>query len=630
MKINKLYLGLFSLLALMFTGCKDGGDDSYDWATVSGNQVFFSNELPATQEITRDVSSFTVPINRINTAEAITVPVTLTSEDNFFTAAASSVSFAANQAVTYLTINYDPSLIQYDEFRKVVLTIGDETYTTPYGKSVYEFLGGMSAPYISLGYGTFVEDYLWGFERSVEILQNQEYPNMFRAVGCFPRTSSYDLSVQSPYLDFRILTPGEEVRGVTVTQPDLIYFEDYHTGYLNSSYDNAEIMIYHPSKLSNTKAEDYWLHNVVLAYQEDGKTPGQVQLAPRYYMDGIGGWNASQEDGAITITFPGFVVRDYSVEYDYAGVFTNPSGDVFAMGTLALGADATNVKAIVVSQDDDAEAVADAVAAGEVEATDVSAGTIYVPIGEEYTGKLQVVVVVIDEGEVKGLATANFEYYGGGANPWQSLGMGYYTDDLIVPLFTEAGQSYTYQVEIQENTETPGIYRLVKLYAPVAAAFGEEGGNVDIEVNAEDPTGVYILDQPVGLDFGYGAISIETDAGYYVSKYGFDAVKAQLPNIFATLADGVISFPVLEGQSSSGATVQYQAWVNMGSSSYYGGRNGELQIVLPSASASAKAKAVRKAKAADFARRLYRNFDSYKKDMRETQKILKRAKIDNM
>ena len=224
---------------------------------------------------------------------------------------------------------------------------------------------------------------------------------------------------------------------------------------------------------------------------------------------------------------------------------------------------------------------------------------------EGLSGKVQIVVAVIEDGEVKTFASDSFEYYGGGdANPWKSLGIGYYTDDIVVPLFTKAGESYTYEVEIQENSDTPGLYRIVNAYAPVATAFGEEGGNQNIEIHAEGANAVYILDQPIGMDLGYGSMSIETIAGYHVATYGFDAVMESTPEEFGTVKDGIITFPVIEKEASDGSKVNCQAWLNMGGSSYFGGTNGEFQIVLPEASDGARAKARSMAKATNFAIRL--------------------------
>jgi hypothetical protein len=102
-----------------------------------------------------------------------------------------------------------------------------------------------------------------------------------------------------------------------------------------------------------------------------------------------------------------------------------------------------------------------------------------------------------------------------------------------------------------------------------------------------------------------GPFSISTDAGELVEKYGFDAVYAQLPDIFGKLQDGVFTFPILEEESSSGSMIQYQLWAIMDGAHYFGGKSGNFTIVLPSAAASVQKKMKSRAVAASFARRLH-------------------------
>lgn len=277
------------------------------------------------------------------------------------------------------------------------------------------------------------------------------------------------------------------------------------------------------------------------------------------------------------------------------------------MCDLQLGADVTTVKAIVVEDAADDGAVADAILAGDIEGTDVEAGTIYVPIAEDLSGKLKVVAVVIAENEVKTVKSAGFEYYGGGGNPWKSLGEGYFVDDLICPLFnyTVADYGNEYPVEIDESTSTPGLYRLKAMYSAVAADFGVESGTGDVLVHAENANAVYIPLQPLELTLGSnGPFSISTDAGELVEEHGFDVVYAKLPNIFGRLENGVITFPLLESQSGS----QYQLYAILGEKYYLGGKSGSFKIVLPGASAEAKANAKRAAMARKFANSLKGTF----------------------
>ena len=143
MKLNKLFLGLLGLTAMVMSSCSD--KDDYQWATASGEQVYFSKDLPATQEISFDASSFTIPVSRVNTSSSITVPISIESDDNFFSAP-SSISFAAGEATTNLTISYDPDSLEYDVYKNAKVTIGKE-YSTPYGNETYSFKGGIASPY---------------------------------------------------------------------------------------------------------------------------------------------------------------------------------------------------------------------------------------------------------------------------------------------------------------------------------------------------------------------------------------------------------------------------------------------------------------------------------------------------
>lgn len=626
MKINKLFLGLLGMVALLFTACSENKDDDYQWASVSGEQVFFSNELPATVELSRTSNTFSIPVKRMNSDGAVTVSVTASDPSGLFTIP-SSVSFSAGQSETNLVIGYtyDIENFPFDEFKNLEITLGGEELTTPYGKSIYKFEAGVPSPLDFLGIGTLLEGFWFEWEsEQVEIYQNTENRNEYRIKAPFDQIvkemaeEGQNIVLnghQSKWLTFTVLQPGQEIAGLKITQKDLVFFNELNTGYFHSSY-SADVLMLHPWEFSSLRSESNGAWNKVLSWQENG-LPGQVQLAPYYYMDGIGGWNQTKKDGIVMITFPDYVPKDYTLELNYEGIFTNADGITSAVASVTLGEDATNVVAVVVPADADAGAVADAIAAGDLEGTEVSGEYATAPIPDDMSGKLQMVVVVLDGGQAKVVDSVFFEYYGGGAEPWTSLGIGYWVDDVVVPIYTEAGQPYTYQVEIQESTETPGLYRVVNAYGPVAAAFQVSGGDKNIEINAEDPNYVYILPQEIGMDLGYGAISIASPAGRYVSAYGFDTVKEQLPNSFGKLENGVFNFPIFEAEGNSG-TIQYQMFEIEDGTAYYAATNGAFKVVLPGASADAKKRAKRMANATDFALRLnghkFKDNNSLQKD----------------
>ena len=599
MKLNKLFLGLLGLTAMVMSSCSD--NDDYQWATASGEQVYFSNELPASYEISFDASSFTIPVSRVNTSSSITVPVSIESDGNFFSAP-SSVSFTAGESTANLTISYDPDSLVYDAYKNAKLTIGKE-YSTPYGNDTYSFKAGVASPYKSLGKGVYSDNYYFGKSVSVTIMQNQEQKNTYRVMDPYKSITGGG----DAYIEITILQPGNKVGDVEITQTGLVRFASCNTGYHHPDYD-ADIWIHHPSRFNSLQNESAWLKNRIIGYKEDG-TPGQIALAPYYYMDGVGGWNATGEDAAIVITFPGYNPKDMSAEMNYLGVLTDPSGVASAAVNLTFGSDVQDARAIVVGADADPDAVSDAIAAGEIEAIPVTSGTNYVPIGDGLTGKLMVVVVVLDEGAVKGIVTNGFEYYGGGKNPWESLGVGLMIDNLFITMYSPDGENYyepqAIEVEIQQNTDEPGLLRLVDPYQKYAETLGASYETTSLEVNATDPEAVYIELQSTGVDDGDGMTYVGSYGGYMLQKNDVATLKEN--GYLGTLVDGVItlpSFPVKDDDGNLQFT--FQGIFAQGSSAWRTGIDTEFKLYMPDAvPAEARKAADNKKKAYNFARRMF-------------------------
>ncbi|MBQ7514107.1 MAG: hypothetical protein IJS95_06930 [Prevotella sp.] len=569
--IQSMMLSLTGMLAL--TACSSS-DTDYHWATASGDQVYFSNTLPSQKDLSFDESSFIVTLNRVKTDESINVSLTLDDATGTFSAPA-SVSFAAGSKTADVVINYDTEKLEYDKYVSATLSIADEAYTTPYGSSAYTFSAGVPSPYVSLGNGKFVEDFYWGFEQTVEIKQNQENPNTFRVYGAF---DSVDNGNQSEYIELTVLQPGQTLFDQTITMEGLVYWPPVNTGYHHSSYD-ADIMMYHPSRFAAYGAEENWVLSKVLAYQEDGVTPGQIQLAPAYYMDGVGGWAAYSQstEGMIIITFPGYNPKDYSLSLDYAGGYFDNTGQSYALLNLSMGEDVTEVKYALVEGNNESAAI-DGVIDGTIASESVAEGGQY-KVVNSYSGYCTLVAVAYDGDEVKNTAYAKF-YYEVGGPQWVSLGTGLYTEDCLLPNYIDkyADDPLTYEVEIQENVNKPGLYRLVEPYGS-AFPYNEAGDWDDTQswyviVDATDPEGVFIPEQRTSLNWGDGEFSIQSLGSYYMDGgYSFATVKGA--GYMGTLIDGVITFPergllaIFNGDASFGNT------------------NGLTKIVLPSAASSA-------------------------------------------
>ena len=593
MKFYKILSTALLFPALMaISSCEEEVFDYTPAEPATGAQVYFEGAVNSNFVVNAVDTVFTVELTRVQKDSVATIALKAEADSATLTKFSfpSVATFAAGEATTTISCIAKVDSMEYDTPYTVKLGIANEEDATLYGQSFVTLKVTCPAPWKSLGMGKFSEGFLGtaGEYFDVEILQNELAPNQFRVVEPYAGILG-DIAVDK-YLEFAILPAGTAFKDY-VLDAEYVVFNDYNMGQWNSNYAE-DIFALHPYRLGMTL--DLWAYNVVLDYQENG-LPGEVSLAPYFYLlEQGGGWNQTKET-TISILFPGYVKADYSSALEFAGLFTKPDGSMFAVGNLALGADAAEVKAIVMPADADAAAVADAIAAGELEAMDVEAGRIEVPFNAEELGgnNFQIVTVVLFEGAVKSVAAASFEYYGAGNNnPWQSLGTGLYTDDVLLPLFYENGTPATYEVEILEHTENPGLYRIMNPYAKSVHPAGDDDyapEGMYIEVNATDAEGVYIQQQSLGMDWGYGEMQLVSNGYRYIEANGFDVVKAA--GYFGKVVDGVITFPTFT--QSNGAT--FQGILYMGTSGYLAGMNSKMEIVLPGSNAFARNMATAKA-----------------------------------
>ncbi|WP_148304488.1 hypothetical protein [Bacteroides stercorirosoris] len=363
---------------------------------------------------------------------------------------------------------------------------------------------------------------------------------------------------------------------------DLVYFPYYCTGFFNTSNDyNTNVDAHHPSDFSSLNSEAAWTFNRVLQYQADG-TPAGVQLAPYYYMNGHGGWNNTQADGIITIIFPGASLKDYTINVEYKGRFTNVGGDNYAVADIQLGADVENAKVVMV-EGNDIQAAINGILDGSLEGIEVSqSGSVNIP--STANGLCSIVAVGYGEGESQEVAYTSFEF-SAGTDRWMSLGTALYTEDLMTTLYKV--DNPTYEVEIQENSENPGVYRLVNPYGE-AYPYNESGDwddsqNHYLVINAQDPEGVFIDQQKMGLNWGDGALIISSLAANYLGQ-GATLEEVKAKGVCGSLTDGVITFPV----KSLLCTLESET------SFYYGNINGAFKVVLPDAAATVQTQATTK------------------------------------
>ena len=144
--------------------------------------------------------------------------------------------------------------------------------------------------------------------------------------------------------DFRVSSvyaPGQYIYLSIDPETDVVSYPDFYT-YYSSSYEE-DVMAYHPSRFVSMASDpSYWMKNIVLSYQVNG-LPGIVQLAPYYYMSGLGGWDKTQNDDIIRLAFPGAKLVNEYYNIFISSIDTDENGTAYVILRTSLGND---IKAI--------------------------------------------------------------------------------------------------------------------------------------------------------------------------------------------------------------------------------------------------------------------------------------------
>jgi len=522
----------------------------YEAPQVPNNaQVYFPNTASSTISLNNEQDSFVVKVTRAVAGGELIVPISAASDSVDVFTFPENVVFAADSLTADVVVKFDfANIIPDTDYPVSIELLGDDT--TPYGASAVNVVVKY-APWTEwtlFGTGTLTLSQYWSGTLSgvkVYVRESALDPTKKQFTYAASATGAFDYQM---LIDYNAAT-GECTIG------------EHFTGYNHSSYGPLYF-----SDL-NTYAGEYQAPS----YFEPEK--GLFSLYLIYYV-GAGYFGHGYE----YLQLDGYTQPDYSLQMEEKGHYISPDGTDNALVYIYKGADAFSYKYAITSGALDEEGL-NAMVGGIIEGTVESveseeSGYHLFPLTE--AGPYTVVAVSFDKaGEAMDANYLTFEFAPAGQpSPWESLGMATYREDFVAGLFEL--ENVVYEVEIQENTETPGLYRLVNPYG-AAFPYNEDGDydaskNYYVVIDAQDPAAVTIQNTNVGMNWGYGEFSVWSLADYNLTQ---GATKEQVAEagMFGTLENGVITFPV---KTLLVSMAEYKDGAIM-----YANTNGKFAVALP-------------------------------------------------
>ena len=282
--IKSLFSMLMVLSLCVFTSCEQENEGVIYNAENQGLSFTFNSfelSAPANNPV------ISVPVYRAVANDAFTSSITVSTEAPGVTAP-SSVSFAAGENQTTIDINLGDQL-GVGVIASITIKLNEadasvggviQASVSAYKEYVFE----------SLGMGTFQDNWALGGTYSVEIQKAQGF-DRYRVIDPYKEGLTNDdgawenwisMGTRCPYIEFWETGEG-----------DLVMFNTFALGINYEAAASQPIKAYHSAALGGGVPD--------FCKKIDAKT---YQLAPYYYISGLGGWDNTAYDGVIVITLP--------------------------------------------------------------------------------------------------------------------------------------------------------------------------------------------------------------------------------------------------------------------------------------------------------------------------------------
>lgn len=394
--------------------------------------------------------------------------------------------------------------------------------------------------------GTF--DAKWWYRKPMENLQvmrrhvvGNDKMVQFKVCGMFGDTPGCDpvdliigvnFAVQGPTSrDVAMWVDDQLIESYTISgEKTDIYLCDGYTYYENYFPEHPEYaMQYEDASYYRPETGTFYI------YSYYHYTDGTVPFLDAFYKD--------QAQGMETLTLEGPDFKKYTADFT-PGSFEKEGDNVFYNCTVDIN-DLKQVKMLIAPGSNvDARTLANKMVDGLVEHTTVTeSGAVKLPFDGTEGDNTLVYATYDASGNPYQIGQMALYY-----DPnWTKLGTATFTDGFIskfleTDLQKNLGldlpeEAFTYPVEVEESTVTPGRYRLVNPYGATSPYWDIDFSNLKLNkketnylyINATDPEHVHIEYSNSGFYYGSEPLVLYSDAhDWLAEEYGLDFIPSYL------------------------------------------------------------------------------------------------------
>lgn len=483
--MNKIFsyctIFIFMALALIMGACTE--EYEYSAATAEGEQVYFKTTLASNYDLDPAKNSFAVQINRIQSKGELTVKINAVTKEGTIYTVPETVTFADGATTADINISYSPETLLSDKcgygyYEDITLSVGDESYTTPYGDSSCTISAGLTE-WIDTGEEATYRDGLISSVFGIEPL-TYKVPLQKSAL----KEGRYRL--KNPYGEDTEIYKMYNGGGITFNNDNGIIFDisDPAHAYVDGTilpgkYGSDNILLYsYVTALTVLNGYDVeTLKQVASEYfgtYQDGiiTMPAESFLmelgtsqitSPQYY---------SNSDGMFAIAMPGYEITDYTSSFTYTGRFTDTKDNSYVQGTITLGKDVASARWIIATEGDDINEIISAINEGTIESNYITSGEdIQAQLTE--SGNYVMIIVTYDkEGNMKGCSTTTFEFsLDNNASNWQPIYTGTFTHNVEPAFIIDENENYVgnpiidyitkqYSTTMYQDQNNPSQYKI--------------------------------------------------------------------------------------------------------------------------------------------------------------------------